>query len=419
MIRLFGTRARAWLGLVALIVALLPRVAGAAHSGTVYGTGGDGVWLKDGPSLDAARIIVLPEGTPFQLLQGPIRSGDQGYWARVEALGNTGWMSAEYLLMDGSPTPVYQTPPPDPASVSAPQPAVVATGGTATVIDTAPVGGLRLRAAPAPWETLIAILPDGTTLQIVDGPITGGNGDPWFKVLAGGQEGWVDGIYLAPAAPPPAASGSLAVGGWAAVNGAAEAGGLRLRAAPSPAEQLLTILPEGTKLRILEGPAQGANGDPWFRVAWEGSWGWVDGIYLIPTTAPTAAPPASGTAAGQAFVKIALAQVGKPYTWGGAGPNTFDCSGLTLYAARKALGITLPRTADAQAWSGVHVDRDKLVPGDLVFYANTYGPGITHVGIYLGNNRWVSAQDEQAGIVVESLDTPYWKTRYAGARRIT
>ena len=59
------------------------------------------------------------------------------------------------------------------------------------------------------------------------------------------------------------------------------------------------------------------------------------------------------------------------------------------------------------------------VDGDLVFYENTYGPGITHVGIYIGNNQWVSAENEASGVKISSLDEPYWKARYAGARRIT
>jgi cell wall-associated NlpC family hydrolase len=309
-------------------------------------------------------------------------------------------------------------------------------GSWAKVVDTAPTTGLRLRQGPNPWEALLAILPEGSLLQIVAGPQTGGNGDPWYNVIAAGQQGWVDGIYLeataAPSVPPPAPApdpprSDLAVGSWGEVSGTAGTTGLRLRAAPSPAEKLLTVFPEGTKLKILEGPTQGANNDPWYRVAWNGSWGWVDGIYLVPTDAPPAsnpAPPAStptppGTAGGDALVKVVMEQVGKPYVWGGNGPDAFDCSGLTVYAARKALGITLPRTADAQAFSGVHVDADKLIPGDLVFYENTYAPGITHVGVYIGGGRWVSAQDEKTGVVIISLDEPYWKSRYAGARRIT
>ena len=115
----------------------------------------------------------------------------------------------------------------------------------------------------------------------------------------------------------------------------------------------------------------------------------------------------------------ALAQAGKKYVFGATGPDAFDCSGLVQYVARAALGIDLPRVAADQALAGVHVDAVNLAPGDLVFYANTYQPGISHVGVYIGGGRWVTAEDERTGVVVLSMDAPYWKTRYVGARRVT
>lgn len=294
--------------------------------------------------------------------------------------------------------------PPRPAG-GAPAAGVVAETGGA---------GVWLKAAPALSAARVVALADGTPLRLLAGPQRGDARD-WWHVEALGETGWVvvDYVAFAPAPAPPAPDG-LVAGSWAVVSGAANAGGLRLRAAPAPTEQLLTILPEGTTLRLLEGPTAGGNGDPWYRVAWDGSWGWVDGVYLLPVDAP-----ATGAPAGRALVAVALAQVGKPYVWGATGPDAFDCSGLTLYAARRALGITLPRTADAQAWSGVHVDRDRLEVGDLVFFEDTYAPGITHVGLYLGDGRWVGAQDEGIGVVVDTLDRAYWREHYAGARRIT
>ncbi len=79
----------------------------------------------------------------------------------------------------------------------------------------------------------------------------------------------------------------------------------------------------------------------------------------------------------------------------------------------------MPRVAADQAFAGIHVDFANLVPGDLVFYANTYQPGISHVGIFIGNGQWITASDEITGVIVASMEEPYWKSRYAGARRIT
>ena len=433
---------RVLLIVIVLCGAMAPRVALASHEGRVYGTGGEGVWLKSEPNLQSARLALLPEGTGFQLIQGPLRAGDQLWWARVATQGQEGWIVAEYLLMDNTPAPANTTPADAPVTTTAPT--TLTPGGWAKVINTFSTPGLRLRSAPAPWEQLLATLPEGSLLRIVSGPTPGGNGNLWYEVSADGKGGWVDGTYLEPTATPVAsplatpltpapleapvtpASGGLAPGAWAEVNGTTGTSGLRLRGAPSPWEQLLAILPEGTTLKILEGPVRGGNGNPWYRVAWDGSWGWVAGTYLIPATAPAGTPvttaptaaPAPGTGRGDALVQIALAQVGKPYVWGGNGPDGFDCSGLVVYAARKALGLTMPRVAADQAFAGVHVDFANLTPGDLVFYANTYQPGISHVGIYIGDGRWATASDETTGVIVASLDEPYWKSRYAGARRI-
>ncbi|GAA4095368.1 NlpC/P60 family protein [Nocardioides kongjuensis] len=116
--------------------------------------------------------------------------------------------------------------------------------------------------------------------------------------------------------------------------------------------------------------------------------------------------PASGRAA--AAIKYALAQVGDAYVWGAAGPNAFDCSGLTMMAYAQA-NVSLPHSSRAQYGSGTHVAKSDLQPGDLVFY---YSP-ISHVAIYLGNGLIVHAANPGAGVKVSDLD----EMPYAGAVR--
>ena len=110
---------------------------------------------------------------------------------------------------------------------------------------------------------------------------------------------------------------------------------------------------------------------------------------------------ASGRAA--AAVGYAMAQVGKAYVYGAAGPNAFDCSGLTMMAWAQA-GVGLPHSSSAQYGSGPHVAASDLRPGDLVFY---YSP-ISHVGIYIGNGLIVHAANPGAGVrVAELYSMPY------------
>jgi cell wall-associated NlpC family hydrolase len=139
------------------------------------------------------------------------------------------------------------------------------------------------------------------------------------------------------------------------------------------------------------------------------------GIVLTPAVAQAstaAVTPATAvsatTATAQAAVNTAMAQRGKPYRWGGAGPSSFDCSGLTSFAYRAA-GIALPRTTAAQAHAGAPVSRAHLRPGDLVFF---YNGG--HVGIYVGNNQVVHAPT--AGDVVKVTKMDYMS--FSSARRI-
>lgn len=428
--RLPTGRARAWLLLLILLVALSSysaTPAGAASEAVVAGTGGLGLWLKAAPDFSAARIAALPEGLPVQVLAGPEPGGNDRVWAKVRAAGDTGWVVADFLSFTND---TASSPP----TVDAP--AGLAPGAWAQVTGTFPTTGLRLRAAAAPWNDLLHVIPEGTVIQIIDGPTTGGNGNPWFQVQIAGAIGWVDGSYLigaaAPAEPPPVPPSppietaprrtpGFGAGAWVQVVDTYPASGLRLRAAAAPTATLLAVFREGSQLRILAGPLTGGDGDPWYRVTDDDVTGWVSGVYLTASSAPQPAPPPTDTssARGGALVASALKHVGKPYGWGATGPDRFDCSGFVLYVVRETLGMELPRVSQDQAFAGYHVDKKDLIPGDLVFFADTYEPGVTHVGIYVGNNRWIAAQDEYTGVIVASLDDPYWKVHYFGARRIT
>ena len=111
----------------------------------------------------------------------------------------------------------------------------------------------------------------------------------------------------------------------------------------------------------------------------------------------------------QSALSFALAQLGKPYIWGGTGPTGYDCSGLMMASWGKA-GVSLPRTAAAQYAAGTPVSTSDLQPGDLVFFY----PGITHVGMYIGGGRYVHASNPRTGIKVSVLTQ---STSFQGARR--
>jgi NlpC/P60 family/Putative peptidoglycan binding domain len=108
-------------------------------------------------------------------------------------------------------------------------------------------------------------------------------------------------------------------------------------------------------------------------------------------------------------INFALAQLGKPYQWGGTGPSSFDCSGLTL-RAYQAAGISIPRVSRDQYRAGRHVHLSQLLPGDLIFYTHaeesTVPAGIGHVAMYLGGGRIIEAAHRGVPIRIASLRRP-------------
>lgn len=113
------------------------------------------------------------------------------------------------------------------------------------------------------------------------------------------------------------------------------------------------------------------------------------------------------------IVSTARKYVGTPYVWGGTTPSGFDCSGFVQYVFAQH-GINLPRTSSEMYEMGTPVSDPQA--GDLVFFS-TYEPGVSHVGIYLGNGQFISSTSS-SGVQIVSMDNPYWASRYIGARRI-
>jgi peptidoglycan DL-endopeptidase CwlO len=113
-------------------------------------------------------------------------------------------------------------------------------------------------------------------------------------------------------------------------------------------------------------------------------------------------------------VAYAYKFLGKPYVWGGSGPNAFDCSGFTQYVY-KAFGVGLPHQAKSQYGKGQAVSTNNLAPGDLVFF-NTYG-SLSHVGLYIGGGKFIHAGNSRTGVIISSLTEGYYKTRLVGAKR--
>jgi cell wall-associated NlpC family hydrolase len=140
---------------------------------------------------------------------------------------------------------------------------------------------------------------------------------------------------------------------------------------------------------------------------------------LAPSTASTAQSFLSGMAGKAGDVVVgALNLIGVRYRWGGSSPDSgLDCSGFVRYVFQDTLGMALPRRAEEMSRVGEKVRMSDLKPGDLVFF-NTMRRTFSHVGIYIGDNKFVHSPSTGSTIRVDDLDDGYWEKRFTGARRV-
>jgi peptidoglycan DL-endopeptidase LytF len=409
---------------VILLLAGLWGATGAARAGAaaievggiavIATTEGDVLALRSGPGTGYPPLTAFAAGTEVRVLDGPA-AGDGLLWYQVAAGGLVGWCAAAWLA-----------PP-------------IAASGTRYIGGSD--GGANLRDEPALAGGVILIVPEGGAVVLL-GARGYADGIEWTLVRYGGAVGWVASFFLngtsagsggtPAAAPAPVRAGpALTIGGRAQVVGT-DGFDLRIRDGVGLGAPLFATVPAGAVVAVVNGPLPDETGAPWYGIGYDGLYGWVLGEHLAPTNAalsPRGAggggmvsgygsgPPPSNPARGAAIVAEALKHLGVPYVWGGDGPAGWDCSGMIQWIYWKVTGVDLPRVSQDQFLYGTPLRPDEIEAGDLVFFADTDGPGITHNGIALGDGRFIHARDESRGTVISWLDEPFWAIHYAGARR--
>lgn len=153
----------------------------------------------------------------------------------------------------------------------------------------------------------------------------------------------------------------------------------------------------------------------WYKISFNNASGFVSGDYVTLENGDIVA--SASMTKGQQIVETAKQYLGKPYVYGAAGPNAFDCSGFTSYIY-KQYGYYLNRTAEGQYSNGVAVSKDNLQPGDLLMFTYRGMYGIGHVGIYIGDGKMIHAGNSSTGVIIQDAFSGYYGARYVGARRI-
>jgi cell wall-associated NlpC family hydrolase len=123
------------------------------------------------------------------------------------------------------------------------------------------------------------------------------------------------------------------------------------------------------------------------------------------------------TSVQKGVIRTALSLKGTPYRFGGMTPEGFDCTGFVNYVYRNSAGIVLPRESHDLVRAGKHVPAADLLPADIVYFKIEHQKPL-HIGIYLGDGKFIHAPSTRGKVNIQSLSLNYWKSRYLGARRI-
>jgi cell wall-associated NlpC family hydrolase len=256
---------------------------------------------------------------------------------------------------------------------------------------------LNVRSGASTKYGKIATLYKGNTVEI----ISSSNG--WYKIkLSNGKTGWASSQYITKGKSSNTSTQSSQ--GKAKVS----ASSLNIRKGPSASNAKVGSLSKGQVVDVLQ------KSGTWSKIKTSsGVIGWVSSSYLTSTTSTTPAP--NRGIGRDAAVELAYKQLGKKYVWGAEGPNSFDCSGLTYYVYKNAVGKTIPRTSAAQSNYGEFVSKSELQPGDLIF-SGANGK-VSHVGMYIGNGKMIHAPQTGDVVKISEINSGYYKDRYITSRR--
>lgn len=403
--------------------------SGSGQSGTVNAMY---VRFRSGPGSNYSILGEYSKGTKVTV------SGAVNGWSAITVNGESGYMFSQYITLDEAgavlETPAEIQPVEESAPGSASQAEAVASSEQTTQVATATSSDINgfvcgdsvcFRTGPSTGYKIIGTYDRGKAVTV-----TGSEGD-WKAAIIDGTPGYMFGRYISDTDPTGAYQAQSSSVQTSSEQTQAHAvtdtpvqtnsregyitgNSVRFRAGASTSSNILGEFNYGQSLTIT-GTCNG-----WTACTINGQNGYVyssyvaEGSYNTPVVSSTGTTD-SGSDFGKQVADYALGYLGYSYTWGGSDPSTgFDCSGFTYYVF-KHFGIELNRVACDQARNGEHVDHENIQPGDvLCFYSGS--DYIGHVGIYLGDNKFIHASTSTTGVIISELSGLYVTRNYEARR---
>lgn len=355
--------------LISSIATIIPFCSAFASTGEING---NAVRLRKEPSTASKIIMLLEKGKEVEIIS------KENDWYNIKVGSYTGWVLESLLTTAESIAEVAENTSVDDLTILA------VTGNS-----------VNLRQGPSTDTSIVGKVSEGDNL------VSYGLTDDglWYKVKFADTEGYIYSEYVS--------DDVNKILGEGTIND-----GVNFRSAPSTDAEILSKLAQNSKITIT-----GFEGD-WYKVLVGEQEGWVVARCVDRVTA-TSRSGSNSTAS--KVVELAKQQLGKKYVWGGNGPSSFDCSGLTKYIYGK-VGITLERVSANQATQGVAVAKSSLQAGDLLFFSGINSSSgsskVSHVGIYIGNGKFIHAANSSRGVVTDELSDTYYTKHYVSARRV-
>jgi cell wall-associated NlpC family hydrolase len=368
--------------------------------------------LREHPSLSARVLDTVPRGTTVSITQEDTIVNQDGVWYHVIHDGVWGFMSAEFLSVVQNGT--YSNGDETECDV------FVAIART--------TGSLRLRATASLSGRILSTAPRGSSVAITQRtPIVNQDGS-WYPVVYNGDEGFMSADFL----------NILQNGQISGEVGFTNGNTVNLRSGPSTGSERIRSLSRHTRVEIT-GIRNG-----WYAVRQNDTDGFIRSDLVLLATGgfnPAAPRPAAASVSSssnsnahakalstlnsagvtdtrRSLVETALTHLGKPYRWGSAGPNSFDCSGFVFFIYGQ-FGHRINRSSvDQYRNTGTRISKGDLLPGDLVFFRTSNRNVVSHSGIYIGGGQFIHASTTRRGIIISPINTGYYRERYVGAKRV-